>query len=140
VESTKELQQLAKFSSGTFPVVSVHVRLPWADQPQPAEGAAFLARHLRQARALPLESEAARQSLKHDLARLEQWREALRSDTSQVTAVSVALFACSRAEVWVEFPSPIPFENLKTSLQSGTARLYGNWPDSMPIIPTPWWC
>jgi Bacterial archaeo-eukaryotic release factor family 10 len=111
VESTKELQQLAKFSSGTFPVVSVHVRLPWADQPQPAEGAAFLARHLRQARALPLESEAARQSLKHDLARLEQWREALRSDTSQVTAVSVALFACSRAEVWVEFPSPIPFEN-----------------------------
>jgi peptide chain release factor subunit 1 len=111
MEITKELQQLAKFSDHTFPVISVYLRTQWPDQSQRAEDAVFLAKHLRQARALALESVPARQSLARDLARIEQWWATLLSDASQVTAVSVALFACSGADVWVEFPSPIPFEN-----------------------------
>jgi hypothetical protein len=111
MEITKELQQLAKFSDPTFPVVSVYLRTQWPDQLQRAEGGAFLAKHLRQARALALESEPARRSLGRDLARIEQWWATLLSDASETTAVSVALFACSGADVWVEFPSPIPFEN-----------------------------
>jgi len=57
-----------------------------------------------------LETDAARQSLAQDLARIEQWGATLLCDSRQASAVSFALFACSGAEVWVEFPSPIPDE------------------------------
>ena len=111
MEITKQLQQLAKFSDRTCPVISVYVRTQWPDQSQHAVSAAFLARHLRQARTLALETDAARQSLAQDLVRIEQRGATLLRDRSQASAVSFALFACSGAGVWVEFPSPIPFEN-----------------------------
>jgi peptide chain release factor subunit 1 len=111
MEITEQLQQLAKFSDRTFPVISVYIRTQWPDRSQRAESAAFLARHLRQARALAVEAEAAHQSLARDLARIEHWAATLLSDTPPVTAVSFALFTCGGADVWVEFPSPIPFEN-----------------------------
>src|SRR5437867_1107312 len=42
---------------------------------------------------------------------IEHWAATLLSDTPPVTAVSFAVFTCSGADVWIEFPSPIPFEN-----------------------------
>jgi peptide subunit release factor 1 (eRF1) len=111
MEITKELQQLAKFSDPVLPVISVYVKTPWADHAQRAESLTFLNRHLHQARAPALESDAARQSFARDLSRLEQWAATLLHEPSQSPAASVALFACSGANIWVEFPSPIPFEN-----------------------------
>jgi peptide chain release factor subunit 1 len=111
MEITEQLQQLAKFSDPTFPVISVYIKTQELDQPQRADHTTFLARHLHQAGALALESDAARHSLAQDLARIERWGATLLHDRHQVGAVSFALFTCSGADLWVEFPSPIPFEN-----------------------------
>jgi ribosomal subunit interface protein len=130
MEITEQLQQLAKCSDRTFPVISVYIRTQWLDQSQGAESAAFLARHLRQARALAVEAEAAHQSLARDLARIEHWAATLLSDTPPVTAVSFALFTCSGADVWIEFPSPIPFENEFTIAD----RIEGQHTDIQPEL------
>jgi peptide subunit release factor 1 (eRF1) len=111
MEITEQLHQLAKFSDRTFPVISLYLRTPGPDQSRRADSAAFLATHLRQARTLTLEPDEARQSLARDLARIEAWAAARLSDSSDATAGGFALFTCSGADVWVEFPSPIPFEN-----------------------------
>jgi Bacterial archaeo-eukaryotic release factor family 10 len=111
MEITEQLQQLAKFSDHTFPVISLYIRTLWPDQLRRTESAAFLSTHLHQARSLTLEPEDARQSLARDLARIEAWGAAQLSAPSDATAASFALFTCSGADVWVEFPSPIPFEN-----------------------------
>lgn len=111
MEITKELQQLAQFSESMFPVISVYLRTQRSDQAQRAESAAFLQRHLRQASTLEVKTEAARQSLERDLARIAEWATQLGSQTDHVTGVGMALFACSGADLWVEFPSPILFEN-----------------------------
>jgi hypothetical protein len=111
MEITKELQQLAKFSASVFPLISVYLRTQWSDQAQRTKNIAFLDRHLRQAPALEVTTEAARQSLARDLERIAQWGRQLGSNADQVTSVSVALFACAGADIWVEFPSPILFEN-----------------------------
>jgi peptide subunit release factor 1 (eRF1) len=71
LEITEQLQQLAKFSDHTFPVISLYIRTLWPDQLRRAESATFLATHLRQARSLTLEPEDVRQSLARDVARLE---------------------------------------------------------------------
>jgi hypothetical protein len=111
MEITKELQQLAQFSDSMFPVISVYLRTQWPDQAQRAESTAFLDRHLRQASALEVKTDAARQSLERDLARIAQWATQLGSHADYAASVSVALFACAGADLWVEFPSPILFEN-----------------------------
>jgi hypothetical protein len=111
MEITKELQQLAKFSDTVLPVISVYVKTPRSDHAQRAESYTFLNRHLRQTRALTLESDAARQSFARDLSRLEQWAATLLHEPPPGAAAGMALFACSDANLWVEFPSPIPFEN-----------------------------
>jgi hypothetical protein len=111
MEITKELQQLAQFSDPMFPVISVYLRTQWSDQAQRAESTAFLDRHLRQASALEVKTDAARQSLERDLARIAQWATQLGSHADYAASVSVALFACAGADLWVEFPSPILFEN-----------------------------
>lgn len=111
MEITEALQQLAKFSHQAFPVVSVYFNTQWSDRHERAQSTAFLASHLRQARALDLASEAASRSLTEDLARIEQWGRRLISDTNQAPIASAALFTCSGADLWVEFPSPMPFEN-----------------------------
>lgn len=111
MEITKELQQLAQFSDPMFPVISVYLRTQWSDQAQRAESTAFLDRHLRQASALEVKTDAARQSLERDLARIAQRATYLGSHADYAASVSVALFACAGADLWVEFPSPILFEN-----------------------------
>jgi hypothetical protein len=111
MEITKELQQLAQFSDPMFPVISVYLRTQWSDQAQRAESTAFLDRHLRQASALEVKTDAARQSLERDLARIAQWATQFGNHADYAASVSVALFACAGADLWVEFPSPILFEN-----------------------------
>jgi Bacterial archaeo-eukaryotic release factor family 10 len=111
MEITKELQQLAQFSESMFPVISVYLRTQWSDQARRAESTAFLEKHLRRAAALAVKTDAARQSLERDLARIAQWGTRLGGHADDVASDSVALFACAGADIWVEFPSPIPFEN-----------------------------
>ncbi|GIX47222.1 MAG: hypothetical protein KatS3mg131_1433 [Candidatus Tectimicrobiota bacterium] len=111
MEITKELRELAKFSGGTLPVVSVYLDTQWRDQHQREQVLTFLTRHLRQARLLTLEQAEAQASLDADLARLEAWQEKLRHRTLEVTAPGYALFACNGAGLWVELPAPVPFEN-----------------------------
>jgi len=111
MEITKELQALAKFSDSTFPVFSVYLNTQLHASSQHDRSAAFLARYLRQAHALAVASDAARESLEHDLKRMQQWGEQHLDGRSDVDAASVALFTCRGAGLWVEFPSPLPFAN-----------------------------
>jgi hypothetical protein len=138
MEIIKELQQLAKFSDPILPVISVYVKTPWSDHAQRAESFAFLNRHLRQARVLALESDAARQSFARDLARLDQWAATLLHEPPQGTANSVALFACSGADVWVEFPSPILFEDEFTIMDRPAlrqlARLNADYTNALVVL------
>jgi hypothetical protein len=125
MEITNELQQLAKFSDPILPVISVYLRTQWPDRAQRAEDIAFLNKHLRQVRALSLESEAARRSLERDLARIEQRAATLLNEDPQATVAGVALFACSEADLCVEFPSPILFENEFTIMDRPALRQLG---------------
>jgi peptide chain release factor subunit 1 len=111
MEITTELRTLAKFTAGPLPVISVYLNTQWRDQHQRARTATFFERHLHQARALEPETEAARQSLAHDLERLAQWGQEHLHSPGESTTPGVALFACSGADLWVEFPSPLPFED-----------------------------
>jgi len=111
MELTQALRELAKFSAGNFPVVSVYLDTQWRDQHQREQVQAFLTRHVRQARALQWESVAARESLVHDLNRLEEWGARLLRRTIDITAPGYALFACHGADMWIELPSPVPFEH-----------------------------
>jgi len=111
MEITKELRELARFAAGALPVVSVYLNTQWRDQHQWERVATFLTGHVRQARALPLDSEAARQSLERDLERLEAWGAERLRGTADINTPGVAFFACHAADLWVEFPSPVPFED-----------------------------
>jgi peptide chain release factor subunit 1 len=134
----KELQQLAKFSDPILRVISVYMRIPSSDPTQCARSMAFLNKHLRRARVLALEPEAARQSLVRDLSRLEQWSATLLHEDPQGTPVSVALFACSGADVWVEFPSPVLFENEFTIMDRPAlrqlARLDADYTNALVVL------
>lgn len=111
MEITKALRELARFSAGALPVVSVYLDTQWRDQHQRERVTTFMARHIRQAHALLLDSDTARQSLEYDLERIAQWEERRLQRTAESHTPGVALFACAAAELWVEFPSPIPFED-----------------------------
>jgi peptide chain release factor subunit 1 len=111
MEITKELRALARFAAGTMPVLSVYLDTQWRDQHQWERVVTFVTRHVRQARALPLDSDAARASLEHDLARLTQWVDARVRGMADVNAPGLACFACQAADLWVEFASPVPFED-----------------------------
>jgi peptide chain release factor subunit 1 len=111
MEITTDLRTLAKFTAGPLPVISVYLNTQWRDQHQRARTATFFERHLHQVRALEPETEAARQSLAHDLERLAQWGQQHLHRPGESTTPGVALFACSGADLWVEFPSPLPFED-----------------------------
>jgi peptide subunit release factor 1 (eRF1) len=138
MEIIKELQQLAKFSHPILPVISVYVRTPAFDQDQGAKSIAFLNRHLRQARALTLVSDTARQSFARDLSRLEQWAATGLNGPPQGSAFSVALFACSGAGVWVEFPSPIRLDNEFTIMDRPAlrqlARLDADYTNALVVL------
>ena len=73
MEITEALHELAKFSTDTLPVISVYLNTQWRDQHQRERAATFLTRHVRQASLLTLDTDAARQSLEEDLARIAQW-------------------------------------------------------------------
>lgn len=111
MDITRELYDLATFSAGDAPVVSVYLNTQWRDQHQRERAATFLRQHVRQAQALAASSETARQSLEADLARIAQWGEQLMGGTVENHTAGVALFACSRGHLWAEFPSPVPFED-----------------------------
>jgi peptide chain release factor subunit 1 len=111
MEITTELRELARFSAAAMPVVSLYLDTQWRDQHQRERVATFVARHIRQARALLLDSDTARQSLEQDLARIAQWEEKRLQGTAEVKTPGVAIFACAAADLWVEFPSPVPFED-----------------------------
>src|SRR5262249_53377595 len=111
MEITKELRELAKFAAGEMPVVSVYLDTQWRDQHQWERVATFLTGHVRQARALPLDSETARESLECDLERIAQWGAERRRGMADINTPGIAFFACYAADLWVEFPSPVPFED-----------------------------
>jgi peptide subunit release factor 1 (eRF1) len=111
MEITRELQELAKFSDSAFPVISVYLNTRGNEPSQRDRSAAFLTRHLQQAHTLVVESDVARESLEHDIRRIKEWGEQHLDGKSDVAAASVALFTCSGDDLWVEFPSPLPFTN-----------------------------
>jgi peptide subunit release factor 1 (eRF1) len=111
MEITQALRQLARFSAGTLPVVSIYLNTQWRDQHQRERAATFLQRHLRQARSLPVESAEARKSLEDDLARIMDWQGTLLRGAVETSMPGQALFACRGADLWVELPAPLPFED-----------------------------
>jgi hypothetical protein len=46
-----------------------------------------------------------------DLERLTQWGQHHLHSVVETTMPGVALFTCAAANLWVEFPSPLPFED-----------------------------
>src|SRR6266508_3306260 len=122
MEITEELRTLAKFTSGPIPVISVYLNTQWRDPQQRARVTTFFERHIHQARALEPETAAARESLARDLERLSHWGQHHLQSTGESTMPGVALFACSAADLWVESPSPIPFEDEFTIAHRPTLR------------------
>ena len=111
MEITKELRELAKFSVRALPVISVYLNTQWRDQHQRERVTTFLTRQVRQAHPLTVDTDAARLSLEADLARLEAWGQQLLRGTVEVAMPGHALFACSGANLWIELPAPLPFED-----------------------------
>jgi peptide chain release factor subunit 1 len=111
MEITAELHTLAKFTAGPLPVISVYLNTQWRNPHQRARTTTFFAHHLHRAWALEPETEAARQSLARDLERLTHWGQQHLQRPGESPMPGVALFACAGADLWVEFPSPLPFED-----------------------------
>lgn len=111
MELTKELYELAQFSAGTLPVVSVYLNTQWRDQHQRPRALAFLHNHLQQARELVELSADAQQSLNTDLQYLTTWSERHLQGTAAPEAPGHALFLCSAAGLQAELPAPVPFED-----------------------------
>ena len=138
MEITRELRTLAKFTSETMPVFSVYLNTQWRDQHQRERVTTFLERHLRQAQALGPETPEALESLTRDLARLTQWGQQHLHNTGESTSPGVALFACAGADLWVEFPSPLPFEDEFTiadrSMLRQLARLDDDYTNALLVL------
>jgi peptide chain release factor subunit 1 len=111
MELTRELRELAKFTAGGMPVVSLYLDTQWRDQHQRERAAVFLRQHLHSAQALAWDSGAAQESLARDLERIRQWGEQCVQGAGELHTAGHALFACYAADLWVDFPSPVPFED-----------------------------
>ena len=107
----QELRTLAAFSSHEMPVVSVYLDTQWRDLHQHERTEMFLKSRLHQANTLAFDAEAAQQSLHDDLQRIVNWSAERLRRSSQPHTPGIALFACSGGTLWVELPSPVPFEN-----------------------------
>jgi peptide chain release factor subunit 1 len=94
-----------------MPVLSVYLNTQWRDQHQRERAIIFLERHLRQAQALEPETPEALESLTRDLDRLTQWSQQHLHNTGESAMPGVALFACAGADLWIELPAPVPFED-----------------------------
>jgi len=107
-----------------MPVVSVYLDTQWRDLHQYERTVMFLKNRLHQANTLAFDAEAAQQSLHNDLQRILNWStERLQRARSPHTP-GVALFACSGSDLWVELPSPVPFENELTIADSPALRQF----------------
>jgi len=111
VNLATELHALATISIPELPVVSLYLNIQWRDQHQYERVTTFLRTHLRQAGLLTFDAAAAHQSLRADLERIGQWDANLFHKKREYDTSGVALFACSGADLWMEFSSPVPFEN-----------------------------
>jgi peptide chain release factor subunit 1 len=111
MEITQELRTLAKFYAPELPVISLYLDAQWRDEHQRERVHTFLTRQLRQARLYAVTSESARSSLDSDMARIAEWGEQLLRGTTPSPMPGYALFACSGADLWIEFPAPVPFED-----------------------------
>lgn len=111
MEITKELRELARFDAASLPVVSVYLNTQWRDQHQRERAASFLKDHFRQAELLTTETPEAQTSLAADLTRLEDWAERLLQGAADTPSPGRVVFACSGADLWVELPAPVPFED-----------------------------
>jgi hypothetical protein len=89
----------------------VYLDMQWRDQHRWGRVATFVARYVRQARALSVDADAARESLESDLERITRWVEERLHGMAEVNAPGMACFACHAADLWVEFASPVPFED-----------------------------
>ena len=92
-------------------MISLYLNTQWRDPHQHEQVTAFLRTHLRQAGLLTFDAAAASQSLREDLQRMAQWDMRLFRENSERHEPGAALFACSGADLWMEFASPMPFEN-----------------------------
>lgn len=111
MDVTQALRILAQFSAGPLPVISVYLNTQWRDPQQRARTTTFFERHLHQARALEPETAAACDSLTRDLERLTDWGQQHLQSPEEHTTPGVALFACAAADLWIECPSSLPFED-----------------------------
>lgn len=138
MEITEELRTLAKFTAGPIPVISVYLNTQWRDQHQRARTTTFFEQRLHQVRALEAETAAARQSLARDLDRLTHWGQQHLHSAGTSTMPGVALFACAEADLWVEFPSPLPFEDEFTVADRPVlrqlARLDENYTNALLVL------
>ncbi|MDH3599896.1 MAG: hypothetical protein OEU26_09705, partial [Candidatus Tectomicrobia bacterium] len=107
----QELRTLATFASHEMPVVSVYLDTQWRDLHQYERTEMFLKSRLHQANTLAFDAEAAQQSLHDDLQRIVNWSAKRLQRSSPPHTPGVALFACSGGDLWLELPSPVPFEN-----------------------------
>ena len=110
MELTKALQELAKFSAGPLPVISVYLNTEWHDQHQRERVTTFLRQQVRQARLLTVDSEATRQSLELTWAYCAMGGAA-RPWQDELAMPGMALYTCHGGRPWVELPAPIPFED-----------------------------
>lgn len=111
MDITKTLHELAKFPASDLPVISVYLNTQWRDQHQRERVTTFLRHHFRLARSIEMDDDRRRQSLEADLARIERWQMDLLQGNHQTSRAGIALFACQGADLWLEQPSPIPFED-----------------------------
>jgi len=122
VDIRQELRSLAAFASHEMPVVSVYLDTQWRDLHQYERTAMFLKNRLHQATTLAFDAEAAQQSLHDDLQRILNWSTERLQRSRLPHTPGVALFACSGSDLWVELPSPVPFENELTIADSPALR------------------
>lgn len=111
MDITKTLYELAKFPGSDLPVISVYLNTQWRDQHQRERVTTFLRHHVRLARSIEMDDDRQMQSLEADLARIERWQIDLLKGNPQTSRAGIALFACQGADLWMELPSAIPFED-----------------------------
>jgi peptide chain release factor subunit 1 len=138
MEITPALHDLAKFSAGDLPVFSVYLNTQWRDQHQRERVTIFLRQHVHQAHLLTVASDLAQQSLAADLVRLAAWGERLVQGAVELRMPGIALFTCAGADLWVELPVPIPFDDEFTVADRPAlrqlARLHEDYTNALVVL------
>jgi hypothetical protein len=112
-----------------------------SDDAQQQQSLNFLRQRLHQARALDVDPDPVCDSLIQDLEHIAQWGEAHLHNTPDTAMAGVALFACSGADMWIEFPSPLPFDNEWTIADRPAlrqlARLDADYTNALVVLAAP---